>query len=341
MHGDLKNCSTFFLLFFADIALMCFGLRWSEEWVRSPPFSQINNLHVEMQYENEKKTVFIETGMNIYSELKPYCHYLKHNNCIALLDAVADVLYNVAYCPTKANTTIEDFITTRYTLIDYLQQTYKYQYYLEIGCDGNITYDLAAKYFSYAICVDPVKGGTHRMTSDDFFKNNNETFDLIFIDGLHESHQVQKDIMHALRFLSPTGTIVLHDANPHFKKAQEEEPIDWNKQGVWNGDVWKAIVALRLQDGLEVVVGDFDYGVAVVQRRLNRHRLPMAVEDKLLGGNAIDILDYDIDFAGKSHELLRLMTIYELRQWLLEENNPHTLLAENNSLLHTFLVAPN
>ena len=35
------------------------------------------------------------------------------------------------------------------------------------------------------IGVDPVSGGNLRMTSDHFFKENKEKFDLIFIDGLH------------------------------------------------------------------------------------------------------------------------------------------------------------
>lgn len=40
---------------------------------------------------------------------------------------------------------------------------------------------------------------------------------------------------------------------------------------VWNGDVWKAVVALRALHGLEIdmVVGDFDYGVGVIRFRSN------------------------------------------------------------------------
>jgi predicted O-methyltransferase YrrM len=58
-----------------------------------------------------------------------------------------------------------------------------YKKYLEIGCDkdqifSNILID-------FKIGVDPVQGGNVRKTSDDFFKNNLDKFDIIFIDGLH------------------------------------------------------------------------------------------------------------------------------------------------------------
>ena len=63
------------------------------------------------------------------------------------------------------------------------------------------------------------------MTSDAFFLQNKQLFDLIFIDGLHHSHQVLRDINNALRWLSPSGTIVLHDCNPWIEgRAEYPEP---------------------------------------------------------------------------------------------------------------------
>ena len=50
--------------------------------------------------------------------------------------------------------------------------------------------------------VDPVEGGTHKMTSDHFFSINKDNFDIIFIDGLHEYSQVMKDIKNSLKFLN-------------------------------------------------------------------------------------------------------------------------------------------
>ena len=84
--------------------------------------------------------------------------------------------------------------------------------YLEIGCDTNSLFNSVA--CLNKIGVDPVKGGTHRMTSDLFFKKNLEKFDVIFIDGLHEYKQVRKDCINALKFLKINGWIAFHDFLP-------------------------------------------------------------------------------------------------------------------------------
>ena len=62
-------------------------------------------------------------------------------------------------------------------------QTWKY---LEIGLfDGWCFPQINA---GYKISVDPEKNSehlTHEMTSDEFFEQNTDMFDVIFIDGLH------------------------------------------------------------------------------------------------------------------------------------------------------------
>eukprot|EP01034_Spumella_vulgaris_P040549 gene40549-50156_t len=93
----------------------------------------------------------------------------------------------------------------------------------------------ARYWFSHAIGVDPSKGGTHRMTSDDFFAQNTEFFDVIFVDGLHEANQVFRDVTNALKWLNPGDYI-----NP------------------WTGDTWKAAVTLRLIPDIEIVIVDID-----------------------------------------------------------------------------------
>ena len=52
------------------------------------------------------------------------------------------------------------------------------------------------------------------MTSDEFFEQNKEKFDIVFIDGLHHSEQVYKDILNSLNILNEDGTIICHDMNP-------------------------------------------------------------------------------------------------------------------------------
>jgi hypothetical protein len=104
------------------------------------------------------------------------------------------------------------------------------------------------------------------MTSDEFFKsieNKNVLYDFVFIDGLHHTEQVDKDIINSLRHLSPNGFIMLHDSSPATYEAQLVPRI----QSEWNGDVWKSIVKLRCTNpNLEIFTVDTDYGCAILKR---------------------------------------------------------------------------
>jgi len=48
-------------------------------------------------------------------------------------------------------------------------------------------------------------------TSDNFFANNNEKFDIIYIDGSHEAFQVYKDINNSWNSLNINGLIICDD----------------------------------------------------------------------------------------------------------------------------------
>lgn len=109
---------------------------------------------------------------------------------------------------------------------------------------------------------------THIMTSDLFFEQNTDAFDIMFIDGLHEADQVEKDINNAIDCMSfnNDGIIVVHDCLPLTEAAQQVPRGDvWG----WNGDAWKAIVKLRYTLGCEysnisVRTVDTDQGCAII-----------------------------------------------------------------------------
>ncbi len=149
----------------------------------------------------------------------------------------------------------------------------KLKKYLEIGCFDD-------ELFNYIKCekkigVDPVSGGTIRATSDQFFKDNKEKFDCIFIDGLHEYQQVKKDIINSLRFLDEGGVILLHDCLPNNYYEQAIPRCQW----IWNGDVWKAIVEFRCQKDIDVYTCYADYGIGVIFKRPNRNSLNYSSKD--------------------------------------------------------------
>ena len=142
-----------------------------------------------------------------------------------------------------------------------------YESYLEIGCHED---DL----FSQIQCkkktgVDPLSGGSLRMTSDNFFLKNNEKFDCIFIDGLHEYHQVKKDIINSLNTLNDNGIILLHDCLPDNVFTQAIPRCKKN----WNGDVWKAIVEFRANPDTDVYTCYADQGIGVIFKRKNKNLL--------------------------------------------------------------------
>ena len=120
-----------------------------------------------------------------------------------------------------------------------------YSKYLEIGCFDDELFSVIK--IAHKTGVDPVSGGTIRLTSDQFFLQNKEYFDCIFIDGLHTYDQVKKDIRNSLKFLNENGIILLHDCLPNNFYEQATPRCQWT----WNGDVWKAIVECRTDKSLD------------------------------------------------------------------------------------------
>ncbi len=148
----------------------------------------------------------------------------------------------------------------------------KYNSYLEIGCDRNQNFSNIR--ISKRIGVDPVEGGTHKMTSDIFFLENNLKFDIIFIDGLHEYTQVMKDIKNSLKFLNSNGVILLHDCLPRTIWNQITPRINSD----WNGDVWKSIVHCRTMENIDTYTLIADRGIGLIFPRKNRYLIKMEDE---------------------------------------------------------------
>ena len=161
----------------------------------------------------------------------------------------------------------------RWDLIDYLNTTYKFNSYLEIGCDDDQLFSKIS--IQEKIGVDPVSGGNYRAKSDDFFDKNLKKFDLVFIDGLHEYHQVKKDILNSIKFLNKEGFILVHDCLPR-TKAHQSIP---RYRGSWNGDVWKAIVELRTKENLNIFTSQIDLGVGVIKKEMNSNILKTNIKN--------------------------------------------------------------
>lgn len=140
--------------------------------------------------------------------------------------------------------------------------------YLEIGCSTNTLFNCIPLKLTNKIGVDPIKGGTHRMTSDEFFSKNDQKFDVIFIDGLHTYEQCQRDTINSLNSLKDDGLILLHDMMPADNFAASSPR---NKLAVksWNGDVWKVAVELSLSKNLDFILVPIDQGVGIIRKKNN------------------------------------------------------------------------
>ena len=148
----------------------------------------------------------------------------------------------------------------RIALVNLLLKNYSNPNYLEIGCASNSLFDSLP--ISKKTGVDPCSGGNIRKTSDEFFKENKETFDVIFIDGLHTYKQIRNDIINSLNCINDNGWIAMHDMLPRDWKEQHI-PILTTK--AWTGDVWKVAFEIIKTEGLDFKIISIDCGVGVIK----------------------------------------------------------------------------
>lgn len=187
----------------------------------------------------------------------------------------------------------------RYEIINSLIKKHGYKKYLEIGTQfGNCFREID---IDYKVCVDPEKKYehlTHVMTSDDFFKMNNETFDIVFVDGLHLEEQSTLDILNSLKVLNEGGVIVVHDCLPHC-----EEFI----KVCWNGTVYRSIIDLRYNNSdLSVSVVDTDCGCGVIKPG----------SQKLYDNVPISVAKTYWYYADNKKELMNIISIEEFKEKL-------------------------
>ncbi|MBO7691325.1 MAG: class I SAM-dependent methyltransferase [Methanobrevibacter sp.] len=136
-------------------------------------------------------------------------------------------------------------------IINYFIKKYDLKSYLEIGTrnrESNFNKIIAPD----KLCIDPDPNAKADLvlTSDEFFKISNKQFDIVFVDGLHEGHQVYRDIKNSIKCLSSKGVILCHDINPKtWDNAYDFE--DYAGKGIWNGDSWKGFVKYRFESDYE------------------------------------------------------------------------------------------
>jgi hypothetical protein len=198
----------------------------------------------------------------------------------------------------------------RFDIINYFIDKFNFVNYLEIGVyrGENIRKIKAI----HKDGVDPGVEGemvpevNYRMTSDDFFElikdHEDIKYDIIFIDGLHHSDQVDKDIVNSLNHLVDNGVIVLHDCSPE----KEEYSLVPRISGPWNGDVYKSVLRFRQKYNHTFFTVDTDCGCGVI---INDNS-GLNLCDKEILNKGLDSWGY---FDPNRKQLLNLLTIDEFK----------------------------
>ena len=149
----------------------------------------------------------------------------------------------------------------------------------------------------------------HKLTSDAFFKQNTEKFDLIFIDGLHVDEQVTRDIKNSLDALTDNGCVLLHDCNPKtefHQRPYEQYELPNGKKPSWNGTVWKAFVRYRNYPEYDQFCVGTDQGVGFIQKG---SQVPLNIKE--------DDLNWS-NFAKNRNKWLNMVTKETFKSWINE-----------------------
>lgn len=100
--------------------------------------------------------------------------------------------------------------------------------YLELGIWDGLNINKINEVCKYCVGVDVTDSRKYfnydfkLMTTSDFFINNKEIFDIIFIDADHNFESVKLDFINSLQILNKYGIIFIHDTDPineHFSQS--------------------------------------------------------------------------------------------------------------------------
>ena len=155
---------------------------------------------------------------------------------------------------------------TRWEIINAIIRDRGYRSFLEIGTKRGETFTQVNVPVKVSVDPDPRTEATFIMTSDEYFRDHRERFDIVFVDGLHECGQALRDVDHALKLLNEGGVIVVHDCHPKSREMQEP----YRGQYFWTGDVWKAFVKARAELPYEIYVIDQDFGCGIIDTKKNK-----------------------------------------------------------------------
>ena len=157
-------------------------------------------------------------------------------------------------------------LKSRCDVLNHIISALVHSSYLEIGVETGITFKNITIENKLGVDPDPSYKSDEIIlkTSDDFFKENKNTFDIIFIDGMHQLEYVYNDFFNSINVLTKNGSIVIDDVLPMNEREQYKVPIKhYYSNGIlkykepWTGDIWKFIYFLFLHYQFDFSVYNF------------------------------------------------------------------------------------
>lgn len=134
-----------------------------------------------------------------------------------------------------------------------LDSSDKYRY-LELGYGTGDTFkNVHTAVYKLSVDIDKPEA-MFIGTTDCFFAQNKEKFNIIYIDACHEYSQVVKDFNNAVDILLPEGAIFMHDMFPD---------NEWQTALTESGDAYK-ILLYFLENNYEFYFSRYDCGATII-----------------------------------------------------------------------------
>jgi len=99
------------------------------------------------------------------------------------------------------------------------------------------------------------------ISPDEFFENNSNLYDTIFIDGDHRYEEVKKDVINALESITEKGMVLIHDTCPTKSSHVAANKVEGRE---WCGQAYKVATEYNNKEGYEVLTWAKDFGVTII-----------------------------------------------------------------------------
>ena len=174
-------------------------------------------------YKSKGKSLKIENKIyRNFSSLDPnkkwFCNNLNFlTNSFNKIDNISEILEIGSYEGRSAVFFLETFTNSNLKCVD----TWS-------GSDEHDKSDFTKIEKNFDLNIENFKADSriekYKMTSNDFFKSNNNKFDLVYVDGDHSSVQVYRDILNSWDVLNKGGYLVLDDYMWWYYKDLKKNP---------------------------------------------------------------------------------------------------------------------